>query len=849
MKYLYTFFLLVIIVLIYSICLNTDNNYFHLANPVRAQYEDGYTGSYQGSYQSSYSLSGTTYLDRNQSQTFNATDTSIPYQPIELYKSPFLTGPNGLSLNGHQGSSEFSNGDIAEVIIYNRSLTDYERGSVETYLNAKWALGISYPQLNLASGLLSYWKFNENTGTAVSDTRGANSGILSSNTAWIDPGKISSGIKFNGTNTHVDLGGNTSLKQLSRSAFTAGAWISNTQSTGTTGAIIGNLGSNTGWRLSVSDNKLVALLYISDSTYQRTNSNITLTPGWHYVTLTWDGTAGGKVKIYVDGQTNDTEQNQGSVGAGPGSNSNTYIGVAPDSLSLRFKGSIDEVALWTRVLSANEITALYNDGQGQAVDSAPSTPTPTSPSNIQGLALWLDASNPASVNTSPVNPWADLSENHRDFSWPAPGGRPSLIPNALNGKPVVRFSASPATTLTNSTNFGPPNTIIYLSRQTGGANGRLLSGLNSNWLLGYYEGLREVAYFDVGWTKYPGPASNTAWSIFTSVQTGPKSSLYNNGNPLGSFTSPLASSAITNQNGSYSFPSLAIDNYLVKHTLRASGNYTRINPPVDIAYKYLDSNQNQSFGVYGPFFRQSSPLSLCSTDGANLTLTWTSAPGAARYQILYTDSNGNSNVSSSNKIYTTGTTYTFTPSNPSPALVPTTSYSFIIVAQDSSGIPLSYSDNQLWTHEIFGAYTQYPECTSSTNLPTVSISLNGQQSGTVAQVAVDQNNNPTLTWQVTNTPQNSCSALVTSRDNAAIPAGVTAVWNGVIGPPSSAPASGGPISIPTSTAGSFIFNLDCTNPQGTRRASIELNVLPYPRPFFKTTGGGIHTNETIRLTP
>ena len=51
-----------------------------------------------------------------------------------------LTGPNGLSIVGNQASSEFSDCQVAEIVIYARKLSDAERRVVESYLMQKYAL-------------------------------------------------------------------------------------------------------------------------------------------------------------------------------------------------------------------------------------------------------------------------------------------------------------------------------------------------------------------------------------------------------------------------------------------------------------------------------------------------------------------------------------------------------------------------------------------------------------------------------------------------------------------------------------------------------------------------------------
>jgi hypothetical protein len=51
-----------------------------------------------------------------------------------------VTGPNGLSLVGSAGTSEFSDADIAEVLVFNSTLSSGLRSAVERYLSNKYAL-------------------------------------------------------------------------------------------------------------------------------------------------------------------------------------------------------------------------------------------------------------------------------------------------------------------------------------------------------------------------------------------------------------------------------------------------------------------------------------------------------------------------------------------------------------------------------------------------------------------------------------------------------------------------------------------------------------------------------------
>ena len=312
----------------------------------------------------------------------------------------------------------------------------------------------------------------------------------------------------------------------------------------------------------------------------------------------------------------------------------------------------------------------------------------------------------------------------------------------------------------------------------------------------------------------------------------------------------LIGEAWTDGTGHYSIGNINTGTYEVRHY--ASGNaasYQRTNPTSEMIVVDITCNRYRSFGLYrsGPFFFQTSHSPQCINTTPNLTLNWTPSSGADNYKIHYVPSSGGATTILDP--VTTGTNYTLSPTTPTGnTMVPGTAYNFIIESLNGT-TPLAYSDDGQWSYQKFGAYTTYPNCASA-SLPNVTLFLNNIPSGGTLPITVDQNGPaPQLTWEVSNTPNGSCGAYVTSGTSNPVPGSIAAAWNGVKGPPPTAPTRGGPISIPTDTPGIVLLNLVCTNGSGTRTASIQLNILQFPRAYFQTTGGDVHSNETIYLTP
>jgi len=51
-----------------------------------------------------------------------------------------ITGPNGLAINTGAYPEEVSDCQVAEIIVFNRDISQSERQEVEVYLKAKWGI-------------------------------------------------------------------------------------------------------------------------------------------------------------------------------------------------------------------------------------------------------------------------------------------------------------------------------------------------------------------------------------------------------------------------------------------------------------------------------------------------------------------------------------------------------------------------------------------------------------------------------------------------------------------------------------------------------------------------------------
>jgi len=89
-----------------------------------------------------------------------------------------------------------------------------------------------------------------------------------------------------------------------------------------------------------------------------------LVPGeWYYVVVTYAGT-GGPFTAYVNNSQDCTTTESGSASV---SNGNVGVNLEVDNSQVALTFNLDELGIWSKVLSAQERTDLYNGGHGQTM--------------------------------------------------------------------------------------------------------------------------------------------------------------------------------------------------------------------------------------------------------------------------------------------------------------------------------------------------------------------------------------------------------------------------------------------------------------------------------------------------
>ena len=208
-----------------------------------------------------------------------------------------------------------------------------------------------------SQNMVSYWSFDEATSTIAYDNQSTNNGTLTNGPTWQSSSNCVSGscLSFNGTNNYVGVPDDTSLKP---SQITAEVWVYPTVIS-VNQAILGKGdGGSTGGGYNFviySSNYPSFWIYDGTGNLQNLSFNVGISANqWYHLVYTYDGTT---AKAYVNGIY------KNSLSVSGFTQKNIPLGIGSFSGGgWYFNGLIDEVRIYNRALSADEIQAHYKAG-------------------------------------------------------------------------------------------------------------------------------------------------------------------------------------------------------------------------------------------------------------------------------------------------------------------------------------------------------------------------------------------------------------------------------------------------------------------------------------------------------
>lgn len=287
--------------------------------------------------------------------------------------------PTTMYLGSFTGISNFFNGTIDEVNIYDRLLSADEvieannsgvpwKGKNVTNVSINLAYSNQVQEVQNETDLVGYWRLNENrTGIGnITDYSGNdNNGTVNGNPVFRNNTRcfFEDGCwDFDGVDDIIKMGDQANLDGMTN--LTISFWVN--QKTLSTQRMVSKWGTSVGERSYVVESAAtdeVDVLFSGDGTnfwnIQTTTSPLATSNTWYYVTATFDG-SGGNAHIYVNGIDQAITTISGtapsSIFAGP---AEFWIGQNEGHSGFLFNGTIDSVRIYNRSLSEDEIKYNY----------------------------------------------------------------------------------------------------------------------------------------------------------------------------------------------------------------------------------------------------------------------------------------------------------------------------------------------------------------------------------------------------------------------------------------------------------------------------------------------------------
>jgi hypothetical protein len=254
-----------------------------------------------------------------------------------------------LRIGDRSNTGQFFQGNIDEIRLWNiaRSQVDIKANAFNKNLS------------NGASGLVGYYRMNENTGTTTANsstnTTGIDGTLVNAPTWTASPVQFgASALSFDGTNDLVSIPEDATLDISS--AITLEAWVFATKNTGGIQDVISksNSTTNTGYIFPRTDDNWAHVdVYLNIGGWKTLTVAYAMLNAWHHLAFTYDGAT---MKIYIDGVLAGSQAQTGTIAI----NGNAVaLGTQP-GFPENFGGSADEIRIWNVARTQAQIQGAMN---------------------------------------------------------------------------------------------------------------------------------------------------------------------------------------------------------------------------------------------------------------------------------------------------------------------------------------------------------------------------------------------------------------------------------------------------------------------------------------------------------
>lgn len=204
------------------------------------------------------------------------------------------------------------------------------------------------PNFVPTNGLVGWWPFN---GNAIDESGNGNDGVVYGAILTTDRfGNANMAYSFDGINDFIEISDSPSLDLMS--SLSLSAWVLQNDVSGGQ-RIIDKATVNSSDAYMLDNSNGILGLIVANQVSQSQNI-LSMTSSWNLITVTYDNQF---VKWYLNGQFRESD----SISGNSSVNNNPLRFAANSLLNGNYlNGKLDDIGIWDRALTQQEITELYN---------------------------------------------------------------------------------------------------------------------------------------------------------------------------------------------------------------------------------------------------------------------------------------------------------------------------------------------------------------------------------------------------------------------------------------------------------------------------------------------------------
>lgn len=214
----------------------------------------------------------------------------------------------------------------------------------------------------LFDDLIACWELDETSGTTVADASENDEDITNDGATVNQTGHIGTAYSFVEGDGDYLYGAENGMEYQT---FSVSIWFRTSNADDNTAGIVSNIAYGSGWEGwalyfdAEFDYWGEVVFMVNNYAFKLGSNDIANDNSWHHVVITH--TSGSQV-LYLDGEVANTGSWSGSIVYDSGNS--LQIGTFSTN---NISATIDQTIIWNKVLTADEVTELYNDGDGNAL--------------------------------------------------------------------------------------------------------------------------------------------------------------------------------------------------------------------------------------------------------------------------------------------------------------------------------------------------------------------------------------------------------------------------------------------------------------------------------------------------